>query len=381
MRLRFSSWPALLPIFALACVAGCKPSNQYAAPPPKLVKVAHPEQRTITRYFETNGTTASVSQVDLVARVQGFLQAQGYKDGQAVTKGTVLFTIEPPPFQAKLQQAQSQEAAVEAQVAQADAEYTRQASLGKNSFASQSVVDQARATRDANRANLLAAKANTQLAAINLGYTQVVAPFDGVVTAHLVSIGEMVGANGPTKLATIVQLAPIYVTFNMSEQEVERIRAGMAARGVTLEQLGPIPVEVGLQTEQGYPHVGKFDYVSPLVDTATGTVSVRGVFENEGTVLLPGNFVRVRLPLQRNVPALLLPATALRTDQAGSYVLVVGPDDVVAQKRVTVGTEVGEMRAIDTGLGPDDQVVVAGLQRAVPGEKVRPKMQTAAAGK
>ena len=380
MRLRVSPW-TVLSMLALACVSSCKPSNQYAAPPPKTVTVAHPEQRTITRYLETNGTATSINQADLVARVQGFLQAQSYKDGQTVTKGTVLFTVEPPPYQAKLQQAQAQEAAIEAQVAQGDAEYNRQASLGKNSFASQSVVDQARATRDANRANLLAAKANTQLAAINLGYTQVAAPFDGIVTAHLVSVGEMVGANGPTKLATIVQLAPIYVSFNMSEQDVERVRAAMAGRGVTLTQLGPIPVDVGLQTEQGYPHAGKLDYVAPLVDTTTGTVTVRGVFENEGNVLLPGNFVRVRLPLQRNLQALLVPAIALGSDQAGSYVLVVGPDNVVAQKRVTVGTSVGEMRAIDSGLDPADRVVVAGLQRAVPGEKVIPKTETAAAGK
>jgi len=380
MRLRVSPW-TVLSMLALACVSSCKPSNQYAAPPPKTVTVAHPEQRTITRYLETNGTATSINQADLVARVQGFLQAQSYKDGQTVTKGTVLFTVEPPPYQAKLQQAQAQEAAIEAQVAQGDAEYNRQASLGKNSFASQSVVDQARATRDANRANLLAAKANTQLAAINLGYTQVAAPFDGIVTAHLVSVGEMVGANGPTKLATIVQLAPIYVSFNMSEQDVERVRAAMAGRGVTLTQLGPIPVDVGLQTEQGYPHAGKLDYVAPLVDTTTGTVTVRGVFENEGNVLLPGNFVRVRLPLQRNLQALLVPAIALGSDQAGSYVLVVGPDNVVAQKRVTVGTSVGEMRAIDSGLDPADRVVVAGLQRAVPGEKVVPKTETAAAGK
>jgi membrane fusion protein, multidrug efflux system len=381
MGMPYSPWMAALSLVVLACISGCKPSNQYAPPPPKTVTVAHPVQRAITRYLETNGTAASINQVDLVARVQGFLQAQNYQDGRTVTKGTVLFTIEPAPYQAKLQQAQAQEAAIEAQVAQSDAEYDRQASLGKRSFASQSVVDQARATRDANRANLLAAKANTQLAAINLGYTQVEAPFAGVVTAHLVSVGEMVGATGPTKLATIVQLAPIYVTFSMSEQDVERIRASMAARGVTLEQLGPIPVEVGLQTEQGYPHVGKLDYVSPLVDAATGTLTVRAIFQNTGDVLLPGNFVRVRVPTQRDVPALLVPAVALGTDQAGSYVLVVGPDDVVAQKEVTVGTSVGDLRVIETGLKPTDRVVVAGVQRAVPGEKVVPKVETAAAGK
>ncbi len=366
-------------ILLLAVLAGCKQDNKYVAPPPATVTVAHPEARNVTRYYETSGTTAAVNQADLVARVQGFLQAQSYTDGQAVTKGTLLFTIEPQPYQAKLQQAQAQEAGLQAQVAQTDAEYNRDASLAKNSFTSQSALDVARAARDANRANLLSAQANTQLAQINLGYTQVTAPFDGIVTAHLVSVGSLVGASGPTKLATIVQLDPIDVNFNVSDQELQRYRAAVAAKGLTPDQVGPIPVEVGLPTETGYPHTGKIDYVAPLVDNTTGTVAVRAVFANGDRRLPPGSFVRVRVPLQRDVPSLLVPATALGHDQAGDYVLTVGADNVVQQKRVTLGQLVGSMRVVETGLAADDNVVVAGLQRAVPGEKVQPQIQTASA--
>jgi RND family efflux transporter MFP subunit len=146
---------------------------------------------------------------------------------------------------------------------------------------------------------------------------------------------------------------------------------------ITLHSLGPIPVEVGLQTETGYPHAGTIDYVAPMVSAGTGTLSARAVFPNKDFVLLPGSFVRLRLPLQHDVPALLVPDVAVGADQAGRYVLVVGPDDLVAQRRVQPGVLMGQMRVIDSGLKPGDRVVVAGLQAAVPGEKVVPKLQTA----
>lgn len=362
-------------------LAACKPDNKYVAPPPPAVTVAHPEARNITRYYETSGTTAAVDQADLMARVQGFLVSQNYTDGQAVKKGDLLFTIEPQPYKAKLDQAQAQQDAAQALVAQSDAEYNRNASLAKSSFASQSTLDQSRSLRDSNRANFAAMQANTQLAQINYDYTQVTAPFDGVVTAHLVSVGSLVGANGPTKLATILRLDPVYVNFDVSDQELQRYRAALAAKGLTRDQVGPVPVDVGLQTETGYPHTGKVDYVAPMVDNATGTVAVRAELTNEGRALPPGSFVRVRVPLQQNVASLLVPATAIGRDQAGSYVLTVGSGDVVQQKRVTVGPAVDTMRVIDSGLAAEDTVVVAGLQRAVPGEKVQPQVQTASAAK
>src|SRR5262249_38836227 len=160
---------------------------------------------------------------------------------------------------------------------------------------------------------------------------------------------SLVGANSPTTLATILQLDPIYVNFNVADQELQRYRAALAAKGVTREDLGPIPVDVGLDTENGYPHSGKIDYVAPLVDNTTGTVAVRAVFENKGHPLLPGSFVRVRVALQRDVPALLVPTAAIGRDQAGSYVLAVGSGDVVQQKRVTLGPTVDTMRVVESG--------------------------------
>jgi RND family efflux transporter MFP subunit len=204
------------------------------------------------------------------------------------------------------------------------------------------------------------------------------APFDGVVTARLVSLGELVGANGPTQLATIVQTDPIYVNFSISEQDVLHIRAEIRKLGITQAELEKVPIEVGLQTDKGYPHQGTLEYVSPRIDPSTGTLAVRAILKNPDGVLVPGYFVRVRVAAD-DLNSLLVPDAALGSDQGGRYVLVVNKDNVVEQRKVTTGPKVGDLRAIDSGLNPDDRVVVSGIQRAIPGQKVDPQMQTVAA--
>ena len=363
----------LVALVALALPARAK-DNAYVPPPPPRVGVAHPLRQEVTPYLEATGSLSAYNQVDLVARVQGFLQEIDYKDGATVKRGDTLFVIEPAPFQAKLEQAQASLASAQAQLTQAAAEYQRQASLGRSDFASQSTVAQARATRDTDQANVQNQQAGVALAGINLAYTRVTAPFDGLVTAHLASVGDLVGVSGPTKLATIVQLNPIYATFNVSEQDVQRIRANLARRGLTLADLGKVPVEIGLMTEKGYPHAGTLDYVAPQVDTSSGTLTARGIFPNADHMLLPGFFVRVRVPLaQQRQDALLVPDRALGTDQSGRYVLVVNQNDVVEQRGVRTGQLVGALRVIEAGLRPDDRVVVSGIQRAIAGEKVAPQ--------
>ena len=361
-------------------LAGCKRNNSYVAPPPPQVGVAHPTVRAVTPSIEATGNTVAYNAVDIVARIEGYVQRIDYRDGAEVTAGTPLFVIEPPPYQAKLQQAQASLASAQAQYVQAQAEFTRKESLGHNDFASKSSVDQARATRDADQANVTNQQAGVVLAAINVGYTSVRAPFAGVVTQHLVSVGDLVGVSGPTKLATIVQLDPIYVTFNISEQDVQRIRAGLASAGLTLADLGKIPVEVGLMTEQGYPHHGKLDYAAPEVDGGTGTLSLRAVLPNAKRALLPGYFVRVRIPEKRATrQALLVPDIALGSAQSGRYALVVDHADIVEQRPVQVGALDGDLRVVESGLRPDDRVIVTGFARAFAGEKVAPGPATPAA--
>jgi RND family efflux transporter MFP subunit len=356
-------------------LSGCKKTNQYAPPPPAKVSVAKPVAQKITRYLEVTGNVAAVASVDLVARVQGFVQAISFTDGAAVKTGDILFTIEPLPYQAKLQQAQAAEASAQAQLTNAQAGFNRQESLQRNAVASVQNLDDARAQRDTAQANMVQAQANTQLAAINYSYTRVMAPFNGRMSAHLVSVGDLVGTS-PTKLATIVQMQPINVTFNVSEQEVLRIRGNATRTGRRGEDIATIPVEIGLQGETGYPHRGHMDYVAPMVDPSTGTLSARGVLDNADAVLLPGYFARVRVPLETGVNALLVPDAALGADQGGRYLLVAGADHVVAEKHVTTGPLRGALRVIETGLAPDDLVIVDGLQRAVPGQTVDPATVT-----
>ncbi len=349
--------------------------NSFVPPPPPKVEVAVPVQRAVTRYLEATGNAAPIKNVDLVARVQGVLQAINYQDGTLVKEGTTLFTIEPETYKLKLEQAQAAEAGAQASVRQTDADFKRQSDLVQRQAVSQATLDNSTSSRDNAQANLQQAQANTRIAAVNYGYTNVVAPFDGIVSAHLVSIGELVGASSPTQLATIVALDPIYVNFNVNEQDVLRIREEARKRGLTPSDLRQLPVEVGLQTESGYPHKGKLDYISPSLNQSTGTLAVRGVLSNADRVLLPGFFVRVRVPFDEQQNALWVPDVALGSDQAGRYVLVVNAENVVEQRKVRTGPLDGDLRVIEAGLKPDDRVVTSGLLRAIPGQKVDPQLR------
>ena len=366
-------------VSACAILSACE-QNTFVPPPPPKVDVAAPMQKSITRYLDATGNTAPVKSVDLVARVQGFLQAINYKDGSPVKEGTTLFTIEPETYKLKVDQAQAAEAGAQASLKQAELDYKRQVDLVQKQAVSQSTLDTSTANRDNAQANLQQAQANTKIAQVNFGYTNVAAPFDGIVTAHLVSVGELVGVASPTQLATIVATDPIYVNFSVNEQDVLRIREEARRRGITVDDLRQIPIEIGLQSETGYPHKGTLDYVAPQLNQSTGTLAVRGILKNSDRQLLPGYFARVRVPVEQNVKAMLVPDVALGSDQAGRYVLVVNAENVVEQRKVTVGPLEGDLRVIESGLKVDDKVVVAGLLRAIPGQKVDPQLKNVGSG-
>ena len=363
-------------------LAGCNGSkNAYVPPPPPKVIVAQPVQRPVTVYLELTGNTQAFASVDLVARVQGFLTSIDYVDGAEVKKGTQLFGIERDIYQAQVDQQEATLASDQANEEYNKAEYGRQAALARQDFASQATMQEWKSKADQSAAEILNAKAAIWLAKINLGYTQVLAPFDGVVTNHLVDLGALVGVSGPTKLASILQVDPLYVYFTLSEPQILSIKRNLAEHGVTLRTTGlsDVPVEIGLQGEDGYPHKGHMDYASPQVDFATGTLTARALFDNKDRSLLPGLFVRVRTPISRLDKALLTRNDAMGTSQEGSYVLVVGPDNVVQRKVVTTGVRDGQLRVIESGLSPSDWVVTEGVQRAFPGAKVDPQRTELAA--
>lgn len=386
LRLRAAATLRVVAVASAAIALSACEQNTFVPPPPPKVDVAVPAQKTITRFIDATGNTAAVKSVDLVARVQGFLQSIDYRDGNFVKEGTTLFTIEPETYKLKLEQAQAAEMGAQASVKQAEADFKRQSDLVARQAVSQSTLDTSTANRDNAQANLKQAEANTQLAQINYGYTNVTAPFDGIVSAHLVSVGELVGVASPTQLATIVALDPIWVNFNVNEIDVLRVREEARRRGLTMDELRKLPIEVALQTDTGFPHKGTLDYVSPTLNQSTGTIAVRGILSNPDRVLLPGFFVRVRVPFDEQKNALLVPNAALGSDQAGRYLLVVNSDNVVEQRKVTTGPVEGDLRVIESGLKADDKVVIGGLLRAIPGQKVDPQTRkiepgTAAAAK
>jgi RND family efflux transporter MFP subunit len=357
-----------------AFVAACGEDNRYVAPPMPKVTVAKPVQQAVTPYLESTGNTAAINSADLVARVSGFIDQINSEDGAPVKKGALLFTIEPEPYRVKLEQAKAAEASAEASHKQAQAAFERSAELIDKKVTTQAQFDQALANREAARSTLDRAQADTRLAAINFEYAHVRAPFDGVVTARKVSVGQYVGGSGtPTVLATVVQIAPIYVNFSITEQDVIRARAEFAQQGITRDDVMRMKVEVALQDDTDYPHVGHIEYVAPGLDPTTGTLAVRALFANAKQVLLPGYFVRVRVPGPPRQGALLVPDVALGSDQGGRYVLVLSKDDVVEQRKVEIGALVGALRVIEKGLVADDRVVVAGIMRAIPGQKVDPQ--------
>lgn len=370
--------PAACALAGVLTLAACGEKNAFVPPPPPKIEVAQPLKKTVTRYLEATGNTAAVNTTTLVARVQGFIQAIKYNDGDLVKAGEVLFVIEQKPYQLSLEQAEAGQASAQADTKKAEADYARQVDLAAKNIASQATLDQATASKDAAIAKQTQSEVDIEQAKLNLSYTEVKAPFDGIVTAREVSLGQLVGAGGPTTLATIVELNPIYVNFAISETDVQDIRSTMRAQGLTREDMKKIPIEVGLQSEQGYPHKGTLDYAAPTITAATGTLLVRGVLPNENRSLLPGYFVRVRVPRAEQPNMLLVPDRVVGSDQSGRYVLVANKDNDLEQRKVVLGQQVGDLRVIDKGLQPDDRVVISGLMSVIPGQKIDPVAKTIA---
>lgn len=338
-----------------------------------VVIVQKPVLAKMTEYVTQTGSTVAFNSVNLVARVEGYLDSVSFTDGSFVKKGQNLFVIEPQPYLEKLRGAEATVAAQKAGFTYAKIEHIRQQEMYKENATSLNNVEKWLAKRDEAEANVAGAVSNAEIAAINYSYTHVNAPFDGRIGRHLVDPGNLVGNGKATDLATIEQIDPIYVYFNLNELDLIKLRAAARAQGIKPADLNQIPVYVAMQNENGFPHEGKLNFVNTGLNASTGTIEMRALLSNKNYVLLPGLFVQVRIPITKPILQLTVPDTAVQYDQIGAYLLVVNPQNEVVLKRVVLGSLEQGMRGIVKGIDANDNVIVDGLQNATPDRPVTPR--------
>jgi multidrug efflux system membrane fusion protein len=369
----------LRPLIVLLAVtlSGCgdKPPQQPAAGPPP-VTVAQPVKRTVTDWDEFTGRFEAVEEVQVRARVGGFVTSVEFRDGAFVNTGDLLYVIDARPFEAVAEQADGQLSDARAKAELAKRELDRALTLNQTQAVSDSVVDQRRQALQAAKAAQTQAEGLLKAAQLNIEFSHVVAPIGGRVSRHLVSVGNLVqgsdsGGNA-TLLTSIVSLDPIYVYFDMDEATyLKNNRLYFEGKRPSSRE-NPNPVQVSLTGEIKPSHDGKVDFLDNRLDVSTGTLRGRAVVPNKDFSILPGQFGRVRLIGSSPYEALLLPDTAIASDQSRKIVFVVKDDDTVEARQVTLGPLDEGLRVIREGLKPEDRVIIDGLQRARPGAKVTP---------
>src|SRR5229473_195823 len=379
----FHSFRDLRPLIVLLAVtlSGCgdKPPPQAAAGPPP-VTVAQPTKRTVTDWDEFTGRFEAVEEVQVRARVGGFVNSVEFRDGAIVRAGDLLYVIDPRPFEAVAEQADGQLSDARAKAELAKRELDRALTLVQTSAVSESIVDQRRQTLQAAHAAEMQAEGALKAANLNIEFTHVLAPMAGRRSRHLVSVGNLVqGSEGnATLLTSIVTLDPIYIYFDVDEATyLKNNKLWFEGRRPSSRDT-PNPVQVTLTGETKPSHDGKMDFLDNRLDVSTGTLRSRAVIPNKDFSILPGQFGRVRLIGSSPYDALLLPDTAIATDQSRKIVFVVKDDDTVEAKPVMLGPLDEGLRVIREGLKAEDRVIVDGLQRARVGAKVSPHAAPAA---
>jgi RND family efflux transporter MFP subunit len=349
-------------------------ADQAAAAAPPAVAVSAPLQRDVGTRLKFQGQFSAVNQVELRAQVGGTLTKIGFKDGDIVHKGDLLFVIDPTPYQIKLSQATAQLESAHARLDLASRELVRAQTLKRTGFGTIENADQRAAEQRADQAAVDDAEALVRDARFDLDHCYITAPFTGRIGSHLVSVGNLVAgsraASSPTTLlATLVSIDPIYLNFDMSEADY------MTFLRERQQQKGPLAdkVQISLADETGFTREGTLDFVDNTLDRSSGTIHARATIPNSDLLLTTGGFARVRLEVAPPAPALLVPDASVLPDQSEHIVLTVGPNDVVTPKRVQLGDLRDGLRVIRSGLDPSDRVIIDGLPTVRPGSKVSPQ--------
>jgi RND family efflux transporter MFP subunit len=349
-----------------------------ASMPPPLVTVASPLQQEIVEWDEFTGQFAAVEYVELRARVAGYLQSVHFEDGQIVKKGDLLFVIDPRPYEIALASAKAQLDEASARVDLAGRQLSRASKLRKDDFVAASTYDERAQELASSTAAVEAAKAAIRQAELDLEFTRITAPLSGRIGRHLVSVGNLIadgGGSAATLLATVVSLDPIYFDFDVSETDFLAYQRATISGRLKSAREGDFEVFAHLPDEEKWTIKGRLDFVDNQVDRATGTIRARAEFPNPDLLITPGQFGRIRIPGSEPYQAILIPDSALVTDQSNKLVMTVTADGTVVPKAVRPGPGYDPLglRIIREGLEPTDQIIINGLIRARPGAKVTPE--------
>ena len=363
--------PRLALAAAVLALAGCA-KKKPPPPPPPVVAAATPLQRQIVDWDDYVGRFEAVQSVEVRPRVSGYLQSIAFRDGQPVRQGQLLFVIDPRPYQAALDQARAQVARQQATLANARLESERAQKLFDARAISQQELALRQATAQQSVADLAAAQATARTAALNVGFTRVTAPISGRVSDRRFAIGNLV-TQDTSVLTTLVDLDPIRFSFEGAEGLYLKYQRLNREGGRASSRFRANPVEVKLQDEQEYRWRGRMDFVDNALDTNSGTIRGRAVIANPDGFLTPGLFGHMRLLGSPPYTGLLLPDSAVSTDQTRQVVRIVGKDGKLAQRVIQTGPVVDGLRVVRGGIGPEDRVVIAGAAQAKPGQAVRVK--------
>jgi RND family efflux transporter MFP subunit len=370
MRLLNTSLPRLLPVLCTAVLTACSPPKAAPLPLPK-VTVNQPQLATVTNWDEYPGHLEAVEMVEIRPRVAGYIDSIHFQDGAEVKAGDLLFVIDPRPYQADLDHAEAQRQQAETHLELARNDLKRAEGLrGTKAISEEEFDSRSNAVREGEAA-LVAARANEATARINLDYTQIKAPISGKIGRRLVTAGNFVQLQGnggsATVLATIVSVNPIYCYFDVEESAFLQYRSGAQ---VAEADSGGLACELALVNEAGFAHRGRLDFFDNQVNPQTGTIRLRAVFDNGDRALVPGMFANVRVLAGPPERTLVIPDVAVQSDQGYKFAFVANAEDKVETRSIKIGRAHGPLRAVASGLTPDDRVIVNGLMLLRPGAKV-----------